>query len=704
MKNNIYIFLCVILMSVTGCKKDEELYEEVMATNISVNVSFNGLDNVNIGAEDKLSLYRKGGNKVADLAFISKTEGIYNFSNEIKQKIDLNETYTIVYPASDAPVYKEGSGSLEALQNGSDLDSHLIRMGRYESDLNLGEESVIVLDNKMPVVVAAVSKPEGVEGIPIQLEFNVNDEYINGRTVYSKSVVNLTGFKDWQNLKISLLTFPKTEEFKRSISCVLTTSDNSRYIQDIEQDANVRYGKGEKFNIMLDNLIFAPPTFLEADQIIQVTDDVRQKIFIGLDAERLWYWRDELRDELAQLSVGDINVKFARVAIDCGYELEEGIKKPDVYNIQLNMMRALRSVRPDLLFFATPRPLFNSYTEEERVKLFGHVDNTPWTSVPLWACNFKESGKKKMPDGTEVPNYVFEKYDKEKLVAYFAEYLNFMHDNGFDFEYMDLTNETETRTTSDIYKYVYDNLPSKLNGGVKMPILIGPSSWSVQGGITWMNKVKDEEKNSFGVAAVHNTGKQGGTLEKFVELANKMGKPAWNTELHDWIGLTSRDEVLTSDSFFEYFRAGFSGMSGWLFFGPANGKDHSKLWVGAKKGSHTKSAKYEIFKTVVNAVNDGNYLNSSADKKIDDLKTTVFVKGRTVLIAVLNKGVNTRIVTYDMGEKAIEGKIEVSRWSGSLPRSGERFKINPLTSARYQAALPAESLSIFQINMENNLN
>ena len=44
-----------------------------------------------------------------------------------------------------------------------------------------------------------------------------------------------------------------------------------------------------------------------------------------------------------------------------------------------------------------------------------------------------------------------------------------------------------------------------------MPTLIAPSSWSVQGGINWMKTVTDDEKDAFGIAAVHNTGNQGGT-------------------------------------------------------------------------------------------------------------------------------------------------------------------------------------------------
>lgn len=703
MKNYIYTLILFLAFSLVGCTEDDTLNNDFKDINISLNVSFSGLENVTVGEGDKLSVYKKEGSKIADLVYISNDNGIYKFGADVKQSIDVEEDYTAVFPATDSPVYKSSIGVLKAVQNGSDSDAHLTKMARFEADFRFGNDETVVLNNRLSAVCLDITKPQdqNAGGVPSEIEFNITDEYADQTTVYSKSIVSLNGLDGWDNLKVNLLTLPKTENCTRTISCMIVTSMSSHYKQEITQDATVKYGAGEKVIIELDNLEYSEPVFVEADQTVTITDDIKQKIYIGLDAERLWYWRDNLRDELAQLSVGDINVKFARVAIDCGYELEEEIKKPEVYDVQLNMMKAFKEKRPDLVFFATPRPLFNSYTEDERIKLFGHVDNTPWTSVPLWACNFKQSGNKTMPDGTVVPNYVYDKYDKDKLVAYFADYLNFMHDNGFDFEYMDLTNETETRTTPDIYKYVYDNLPSKLNAGVKMPTLIAPSSWSVQGGINWMNTVADDQKDAFGVAAVHNTGNQGGTLEKFVTLAEQMGKPAWNTELHDWIGIATEDEVLTADSFFEYFRAGFTGMSGWLFFGPANGKDHSKLWVGSTPGSHTKSAKYEIFKTVVNTVNDGNYLNSTVNEPITDVTTTAFVKDKQILIAVLNKTANTKVVTYDMGDKVIDGRIKVCKWNGDLPKSGEVFEIEPITSTEYQLALGAKSLYIFTVNLKD---
>lgn len=635
------------------------------------------------------------------MVYISNDNGVYSFGADAKQSIDEEAEYTAVFPATDSPVYKSSIGVLKAVQNGSDSHAHLTKMARFEADFKFGNDETVVLNNKLSAVCLDITKPQDAEGVPSEIEFNITDEYADQTTLYSKSIVSLNELDGWDNLKVNLLTLPKTENCKRTISCMIVTSLSAHYKQEIIQDATVKYGAGEEATVDVDNLTFTPPVFVEADQTITITDDIKQKIYIGLDAERLWYWKDNLRDELAQLSVGDINVKFARVAIDAGYELEKGVKKPEVYDIQLNMMKAFKEKNPNLKFFATPRPIFNSYTEEQRIKLFGHIDNTPWSSVPLWVYRFKEQGTKKMPDGTVVSNYVPDGYDWENLTTYFADYLNLMYEKGFEFEYMDLTNETETRTTPDVYKYVYDNLPAKLNPGVKMPILIAPSSWSVQGSIKWMGKVKEEEKTAFGVAAVHNTGNQGGTLHQFVNLATQMGKPAWNTELHDWVGIATKDEVLSSDSFFEYFRAGFTGMSGWLFFGPANGKDHSKLWVGSTPGSHTKSAKYEIFKTVVNTVNDGNYLNSTVDEPITDVTTTAFVKDKQVLIVVLNKTASTKVVTYNMGDKVIDGRIKVCKWNGDLPKSGEVFEIEPITSTKYQLALDVESLYVFTVNLKD---
>lgn len=140
-----------------------------------------------------------------------------------------------------------------------------------------------------------------------------------------------------------------------------------------------------------------------------------------------------------------------------------------------------------------------------------------------------------------------------------------------------------------------------------------------------------------------------------------------------------------------------------VVFGPANGKDHSKLWVGSTPGSHTKSAKYEIFKTVVNGVNDGNYIESVVSTSIPEITTTSFVKDKMLMIAVLNTSTDSKVVTYDLGNKIIDGQISVKEWNGDLPKSGEEFTLVPTTSSKFQFALGAKSLYIFTVNLTESL-
>lgn len=74
MKNYIYTFLLLLFTSFVGCTKDDTLNGDFQDVNLSLNVSFSGLDNITVKEGDKLSLYKKGGNKVADLLLFLLTK------------------------------------------------------------------------------------------------------------------------------------------------------------------------------------------------------------------------------------------------------------------------------------------------------------------------------------------------------------------------------------------------------------------------------------------------------------------------------------------------------------------------------------------------------------------------------------------------------------------------------------------------------
>ena len=80
------------------------------------------------------------------------------------------------------------------------------------------------------------------------------------------------------------------------------------------------------------------------------------------------------------------------------------------------MMEAMKKANPNIEFFASPRPLGEAYTKEEKEKIWGHEKNVPWSPVPAWIMKFKQNGTKKI-DGVEVPKWVDGELDLDTILC-----------------------------------------------------------------------------------------------------------------------------------------------------------------------------------------------------------------------------------------------------------------------------------------------
>lgn len=422
----------------------------------------------------------------------------------------------------------------------------------------------------------------------------------------------------------------------------------------------------------------------------------KQQLRLGIDAERLWYWRSTKKTELAMAAVSDLQADYVRIAINCAYERENCVKNETAYKEILEMMTVMRAANPTIKFFASPRPLHEAYSAQEKEDLFGDVDNVPWSPYPLWIQQWRQNGTR-VVNGKTVPKFDKAYFDASALVQYFADYLNLMYAKGFDIAYLDVSNE-QTIITPAINKYLYDRLPLKLNAGVNMPILVVPSTWNTQGGIDWLrnlNQAKGEHL-AFGVASTHNTG-DGGSLEEFTSLTKSFGKEAWNTELHGWVGLELKDEILNSSVLWEHLRAGYSGIDTWLFFGPLGGTAHSM--VNSNGTVINTAGKYEIFKQVVNNANRGYYLDITQPS--GNLRTTAFIKGNVLSVWVLNKSTSPlQSVKIDLsGYTNIANKVEVLKWQENLPKEGSASEINLTNPQSFVTDIDAETLYFFKLKL-----
>src|SRR5690606_6794399 len=159
-----------------------------------------------------------------------------------------------------------------------------------------------------------------------------------------------------------------------------------------------------------------------------------------------------------------------------------GKKNEAAYDQIIEVMTAMREANPDIHFFASPRPVHEAYSREEKIEIWGHRDNVPFSPFPVWIQQWHQNGSKKLEDGTVVPRWTKGGFDIDAVVGYYADYLNLMHRKGFAIQYLDVTNE-QTIITPEHVKYLHDHIPLRLQKGVSMPKLIAPSSWSMEGGI-----------------------------------------------------------------------------------------------------------------------------------------------------------------------------------------------------------------------------
>lgn len=434
------------------------------------------------------------------------------------------------------------------------------------------------------------------------------------------------------------------------------------------------------------------------DTAIVVSSTNRQRIRLGIDAERLWHWHSNIKYKLANLAVGEMKSDFVRVGINGAYEREKGVKNEAAYDQIIEVMSAMKKMNPGIHFFASPRPIHEAYSKAEKIEIWQHPDNVPFSPFPLWIQEWNKTQKtKKMKDGTLVKKWDKGRFNVDAWVQYYADYLNLMRRKGFDITFMDVTNEQSIVSPEDT-KYMYDNLPERLNKGVKMPQLIAPSSWSPLGATNWLRSVdrsKGQDK-AFSIAASHNTGKPG-VLVDFVHEAKILGKEAWNTELHGWVGTELKDEILNSAVFWKHMRAGYTGIDTWLFYGPLGGRNHTM--INSDGHEIKRSGKYEIFKQIVNNANLGYYVGIS--KPFENMETAAFVKGNILSVWVLNESAERRkSVRFEVqGREGIERKINVVKWSDDLPASGRASAMESTGVTQFVSDIDAESLYFFKLKI-----
>ncbi|HMP77808.1 MAG TPA: hypothetical protein PKE12_16050 [Kiritimatiellia bacterium] len=433
---------------------------------------------------------------------------------------------------------------------------------------------------------------------------------------------------------------------------------------------------GNQANI--DNLLIRGP-FLSDTNFARIRVDTipRQQMRYGMDFERLWHLSDGgVRinyDELADWAVNSCRVDYVRIAINPAAELNEGVTNWAVYNSQLDMMRAFQRARPDLKYFASPRPLQNEQS------------GAPFTPYPLWISIWSNA----FDEATRS----FVRLEAEKGAAYYARFLRFMKDQGFTMTYLDALNEATLHLRPGDVARMMDALRAEM--GAEMPLVIAASAHNWEQATSWILEAQAIGRADFwDITASHNTGTQGSLLD-FAEQARKLDRPIWNTEIHNWTG-PDDVAVRNTDFLFRHIRAGYSGLNDWLSLGNEV-KEHKML--RNVRGQLVLMRIYFIFMHLVNTSNGGRYLHT--DQPRDLTSSVAFIQEDLGLITVwaLNGNTTPANVRIEIPGYACH-PTGVRWWSPDNGREGSVLTTGLGVASTLDYTLEGDSLYCFTFQLD----
>jgi hypothetical protein len=410
---------------------------------------------------------------------------------------------------------------------------------------------------------------------------------------------------------------------------------------------------------------------------LTVGNTLQQKMRYGLDYERLWYWYGSTanKNTVARWSMVDCDVDYIRVAMNCEYELTEGSYDLTAYTDKIiPMMQAMKAAKPNIKFFASPRPLNEAPAP---------YNNARWQPYPYFITG--DPG-----DGSSF------NFNWQKCAEYLVRYVNLMKTYGFKISFMDMTNEWNFVTPThirDIKAYMVASLLP-----ADMPLIIAPSAWSYDEGDSWLTGVNTTAKKAaIDIAGCHNTDKTG-TAQEFADKAATIlpGKEVWSTELHGWKGDLLNEEIPTSSFMWETIRAGFSGINGWLAIGtPAQGH----CYILNNGTTVERNVKFFIFQKLSTTSNYGNALDINQPTELTS--TTALIRGNLMTVWVLNNNANTvPIRITPTGRTLSQSTVKRTRWNDTLAMEGVSDFIPATTNTSAWSSIAGNSLYCFEVLLE----
>ena len=426
---------------------------------------------------------------------------------------------------------------------------------------------------------------------------------------------------------------------------------------------------------------------------IRLNQTQQQIVMMGADMERSAgaLQRAKNKEEIIRwVFDGTDGVDYLRVSFNKKQELERDQKRPEIYKAQIASMQQIKAVRADIRFWATPITDYGGYNHEN--------------NLPDWIYRGGGyNGGKYEPDKLEVGLYA----------EFLADYLQLMHQNDVSIFCLSPTKEWSQVITSAKASQIIRLLGKECKDrDVPMPVIVGPSSWSVTGGIGDLKRIqKLGDQSLYAGFSTHKYNKSGTerNVRQFVELSATMGKPAFNDES----GFGAAGRTSGEEPEFERILASFfarapdyrAGLAGEVFFENwSRGINSETRSIYFKKGGPAKRMRaHFLFLEFAAAAMKSWYVPSLFKTPQQEMETMAFWKGTELTIWIMNendnqsKTLNVRLT----GGSLSDTNFEIVSWSKASENiEGDRAKAEATAKNKFVFVAEPNSINVIHLQLK----
>ncbi|MDF7806428.1 discoidin domain-containing protein [Pontiellaceae bacterium B12219] len=413
------------------------------------------------------------------------------------------------------------------------------------------------------------------------------------------------------------------------------------------------------------------------------TTNYRQEIdMMGGDMERSSFAVQGAQntEQIIQWGFGDIKFDVCRVQYDKHQELEEGVKNLAYYDDQIQSMKDIQSINPDIKFFGTLKSDYDGY---------GNDNN-----LPDWFCNYE----------TRV-------VDTDKYGIFLADYVEYMSQQGVPVSYLSVAKEWQAYFPADVADDVIIKLKSELYArDIAMPLISDQGHWGLPACINYVDDVAElETEDLYHSFCNHNYSNQDTAQWRSLVLkAAALGKSVYNDESrHGGGNPTSGAELDISIPLAAYAEKSSmyeAGAKGELFFEiwSRNKNGETRPIYFPSGGTGVRMRAYYIMKHFANHAADSTYLTSRADA-LPEVHTMAFRVDDQIALWVINEGSNTYSNVPVLADASkMDEIVDAVVWTDSTSITGSNTSYT-VSDNSFSASIEALSINCYLIDVKSDM-